>query len=102
MELKDFIKETLLSIVKGVEFANGVEHRFYIVGERSQTMADRVGTYVDFDVAIVVNESKEEGKKSGIAVAVANVFGGKSKHSKEIQSNENVNRLKFKIFVSSK
>lgn len=102
MELKEFIKETLISVVKGVESANMVENRFYIVGEHSLTMADRVGTYIDFDVAVVASESKEDNKQGGIGIRIASAFLSGSKGTKQNQSNESINRLKFKIFVSAK
>ncbi|MBI1934805.1 hypothetical protein HYS31_00030 [Candidatus Woesearchaeota archaeon] len=102
MELKEFIKEALLSVVTGVDSANMIKNRFSIVGEYSKTLADRAGTYIDFDVAVTINESKESGGKSGLGLIMANVIAGKSKDKKEFQSNENVNRLKFKIFVSAR
>ena len=63
-------------------------------------MNDKAGTYVDFDVAVVANESQETGGKSGIMVALGNIVAGKGKETKQVQTNENISRLKFKIFVT--
>jgi hypothetical protein len=51
---------------------------------------------------VVIDESSEEGKKSGIGVALVNIGAAQSKDVKRLQNEENAHRLKFKIFINEK
>ena len=103
MELKDFVKETLLNVTSGVEEANKENGRFRLVGdssnERGNFKIPTNGTYVDFDIGVIVTESKGDEKKSGIGIMVANFMGGTSTERKNESVNENINRLKFRVFI---
>ncbi|MBI2659804.1 hypothetical protein HYX07_01440 [Candidatus Woesearchaeota archaeon] len=101
MQLREFISGALMDIINGVAGANQEGgDRFLITGNQSTGSNYKIGTYVDFDVAVTGIESKEEGKKGGIGIVVANVLTGGSKEIKQKEHNENAHRLKFKIFVS--
>ncbi len=102
MELKEFIEETLINVVEGVDSANKKTNRFKLIGDIDKEFSNsKKGTYIDFDVSLIAKESTEAGKKGGIAVALANVMAGKSKETKQTESNANTHRIKFKIFVST-
>ena len=113
MELKEFIKQTLIDVVEGVKSANEpyskdrkeIYEKFELTGEfPSQGMNERKwGTFIDFDIAVIVNETQGSSAKAGIGVALANlVSGGVSAEKQVKQSDENTHRLKFKVFVSKK
>jgi hypothetical protein len=97
MELKDFIKHTLLDIVNGVEEANQEKNRFRLTSQKHAGTGEN-GQKVEFDVSVIVNESSESGLKGGIKVALANLGGNR----KESESNQNVQKIKFEIFVTGK
>lgn len=101
MELKQFIEETLISVVEGVEEANKKHNRFQL-SELFHSGTGVSGQNVEFDVSVMVNESQEKGKKAGIFVALANLGAEKSSDSKTIEANQNTHRLKFKVFVTEK
>ncbi|MFM7023597.1 MAG: hypothetical protein ACKOXB_11535 [Flavobacteriales bacterium] len=97
MELKDFIKHTLLDVVNGVEEANIEKNRFQLVSHRNHGTGES-GQKVEFDISIVVNESTENNFKGGIKVALANLGAGK----KESETNQNVHKIKFEVFILAK
>lgn len=105
MELKQFIKEALLSIIEGVKEANLTDDRFRIIGmKRNDSGVD--GNDVEFDVSITV-EQKSSSQISGVGkvgVSLLNILNVVSADasSKEgnADSHQNVNRLKFKVWVS--
>lgn len=101
MELKEFIKEALISIVEGVQEANKEHQRFQLSGGYHH-LKNISGQEVEFDVSVVVDESSEKGKKSGIFVALANLGAGKSYENRHVESNQDTHRLKFKVFVTEK
>lgn len=96
MELKDFIKQALLDIVHGVEDANKEKDRYRLT---SHVHANgEQGQKVEFDISVMVNESSESDLKGGIKVALVNLGGGK----KESESNQNIHRIRFDVFVKEK
>lgn len=101
MELKEFIKEALVSVVEGVKEANEKHQRFQL-SSGYHSGKDINGQEVEFDVSVFVNESSEKDNRAGIFVALANLGAGKSSDSKEVESNQNTHRLKFKVFVTEK
>jgi hypothetical protein len=98
MDLRDFVKSTLISIVSGVndasqalkEKTNGVK-RFKIssMGERGFE-----NQYINFDVAVVTSsEVKGQVSSEGkILVASIDLEGSASGR------NENVSRVNFRVF----
>jgi hypothetical protein len=97
MELKDFIKRTLIDIVTGVEEANKEKNRFHLTSHRHHGTGES-GQKVEFDVSVIVNESSDSDVKGGIKVAFVDLGGG----VKESQSNQNIQKIKFEIFISEK
>lgn len=100
MELKQFVQEALLSFIEGVGEANTKHNRFKIIGiKRNESGID--GNYVDFDVSIVVGQ-KTSGKVGGKASAsILNVVSANiDSELDQIDSRQNVNHLKFKVWVS--
>ncbi|MGQ0828598.1 MAG: hypothetical protein ACT4ON_09405 [Bacteroidota bacterium] len=97
MELKDFIKHTLLDIVNGVEEANSAKKRFHLSSNFHSGTGEN-GQNVEFDVSLIINESSENNAKGGIKVALVNLAG----EAKESESNQNIHKIKFQVFVSEK
>lgn len=100
MELKQFVKEALVSIIEGVKEANSEYNRFRIIGVK-RNIGEIDGNEVEFDVSVVA-EQKTGGEAGGkIGGSMLNVFSANvdSKLS-QTDSHQNVNRLKFKVWVS--
>jgi len=100
MELKQFVKDALLSIIEGVEEANLKHNRFKIIGtKRNDGGID--GNNVDFDVSIVVKQ-KSSGKMGGkVGASILNVISANvDSKLDQTDSHQNVNHLKFKVWVS--
>jgi hypothetical protein len=100
MELKDFIKETLISITNGVSDANKITNRFEISGQRHDGKSrkyatDIFGEYVEFDVSVIASENIAGKTQGKIGVALANL--GSEIDAK--QDNQTAHRLKFRIFI---
>ena len=108
MELKDFISETLVNILDGVQEANNKhQNKFKIIGEyaRLNNINGGVnGNYVDFDITILVNESQDQKEKARIGVLTylgIGIGAEASKESKQQESVHNNHKLKFKVFIES-
>jgi len=97
MELKDFIKRTLIDIVSGVEEANNEKNRFRLTSQVHHGTGES-GQKVEFDVSVIVNESSDSDIKGGIKVALVNFGGG----VKESESNQNIQKIKFEVFITEK
>jgi hypothetical protein len=107
VQLKDFIKETLLNITQGVQEANEVTNRFELSDQVHG--AKRInGTSVEFEVGVVVTESttqnKEDKAGGGVNISVMNMgFKAGASGSKTDQTdnaNQSAHNLKFQVFVS--
>lgn len=104
MELKQFVEEALLGITEGVERANSKQNRFRIIGEK-RNESGHDGNMVDFDVWIAVDQKTSgslKGKVGG-SVPVLNVVSisaGVDSKLDRVDSRQDVNRLKFKVWVS--
>lgn len=100
MELKDFIKHTLLDIVTGVEEANKEKSRFHL----SSHIHDKQGSgqKVEFDVSVMITASSENDTQGGIKVAFVNIGANIGKELKEAEINQNIHKIKFDVFVSEK
>lgn len=97
MELKTFITNTLLDITRGVEDANKVSDRFYLSGYK-HFGTDQSGQKIEFDLSIVINESSENDVNGGIKLAIFSLGAG----TKKAESNQNIHKLKFEVFVAEK
>ena len=94
MELKDFIKQTLLDVVNGVEEANKEKDRFRLTSHKHMGTGER-GQKIEFDIAIVVDKSSETDAKGGIKVALVNLGGG----IKDKETSQDTHKIKFEIFI---
>lgn len=97
MELKEFIKQALLSVVDGVEEANQSKDRFRLT-KHTHGKTGESGQIIEFDISVAVNEASENSAGGGIKVALLNL-GGQLKAS---ESNQNTHKIKFEVFVSEK
>lgn len=88
MELREFIQQSLVEIIKGVdEAASQVKRDICFVHRNSEN--------VQFDIAVTVENAK--GKEGGIKVA--SLFsGGTSSESK----NSTISRVSFQLYIPSR
>lgn len=106
MELKDFVKNTLVQIVDGViEAEKELEKKGSTVnpiggyfdqkqiGGRTWSFKDGVTEVVDFDVALT--NSEKEGTSAGIGVLLGNINLGAKGASEEVITS--VTRIKFSV-----
>jgi hypothetical protein len=102
MELKEFLKTTLLEISQGVKEANEKsadgEKMFRILkgyeGKLTQFHGQNPGL-IYFDVAVSAGGSAEKSGKAGVFIKVIE-FGGNIKGS---EYNENISRIKFCVGI---
>ena len=94
MELKKFITQALVSIVDGVEEANKATKRFKLASKVHAQYGS--GQEVDFDVSVTVSQDSQGSLDGKIGVALASIAGD----IKQTESNENMHRIKFKIFIT--
>ncbi len=96
MDLQQFIKQTLVSVKKGVADANdelggkGKERMHYAIYSRND------GEVV-FDVAVTVSAATKKNKEGSLRVAVLEVGAGKD----DTSAQETVSRIKFSVKVDS-
>lgn len=101
MELKEFIKNTLVSIKNGVRDANlefakqegktlGGDFGALFVLESSR---DKGQNYIAFDVAVTVSKESKKSGGSGLDIKVVSLGGELS----DIKSQEHISRIKFNI-----
>jgi len=100
MNLQEFIKETLLQILRGIGDAKREFHSLGTDLGAIGPMFRRVGDFneddiehVEFDVAVTVSESKEGSGAGKLNVAMLSM-GGDKKHA---HGTETVSRVKFKV-----
>jgi hypothetical protein len=103
MELDEFIKETLIKILKGVKEAQNAAgeydaHINPITGNRVVTIHNRVHNIQSVEFEIALTDTKESGGQTGIGVW----FGGVGAGAKEKDGSENtsVTGVKFSVPVS--
>lgn len=102
MELKDFIKNALVSIVEGVDEANESCDRFRMFSNIHHSK-NIDGELVEFEISVVVDETKEGIKKAGVGIKVVNMLTGDlSGEDKRKEQNQHTNKLKFRVFVTEK
>ena len=92
MELKEFIKETLVHILKGVETAQTEE--FPNHGRVGESMYGL--TVVKFDIAVTTIDTEGKSAKAGIFVGG---FAGLGVKKDDGQSTQAHNRIQFEIPV---
>lgn len=109
MELQEFIKESLVQIVRGVEGAvealedttaiispsryHCTEHHAFKYEQQENRKYRRSVQLVDFDVAVSASEGKET--KGGIGVVVASFTLGTT--GKSDATSGTVSRIKFRV-----
>lgn len=100
MLLKEFIKETLLSITQGVAEANKVEDRFQL-SEHTHKSKGIEGSRVEFEVSVIASDTEAEGGKAGVGIQIAHIFkAGADVNSSSEKLNQSTHRLKFEVFVA--
>ncbi|NOQ67909.1 hypothetical protein GQ568_00530 [Patescibacteria group bacterium] len=98
MELQEFIKHSLTSIVNGIKNANksldsddGIDRTF------SMPTGDAKDSVI-FDIAVTASSESEKSKGGGLKISVVD-FGGKIDKK---TTSENVSRIKFQIKPNAK
>ena len=94
MELKDFISQTLVNIVKGVEDANKTTKRFKLASNIHDQLGS--GQDVEFDVSIMVSQDSKENIDGKIGVALASIAGD----IEQKETSQNLHRMKFRVFIA--
>jgi len=101
MELEEFIKQTLLSISKGVDAAKavncGVAARPQGAGIMKREGNSDPITMVEFDIAVTTTSTTGSDAKSGITVMGMFNLGGDLNAE---QTNSRVSRIKFDVPVA--
>lgn len=91
MDLKQFIKETIVAIVSGIGEAKSEVHRSIHLHSLSKDTRE-----VEFDIAVTIEEHGVRGGKGGIKVLEFIQGGGEI--SKEL-TNSTVSRVRFGVRV---
>jgi hypothetical protein len=102
MDLKDFIRETLLQIQRDIGEAQQELHGKYqgVISplfKPIENLTDADMEWVEFDVAMTVTESKNRDVGGKLNVAAISL-GGSGKNSRETES---VSRVKFRVPIIS-
>ena len=110
MDIKDFIKESLLQIVEGIAETNEAlkDKGAYIptrmvVGEGvwvtldKETNTTRHFMRVDFDLAVTVTQSDK--LKAGGGLSIASVFNA-GVSSEDASKNEEISRIKYTLPIA--
>lgn len=102
MELKEFVKNTLLSITDGVYEASDLLQtkdynkklkRFFTINEHES----RGNSFIHFDVAVTVQEElKSKGDAEGKLIVLSVNLQGEASHSEE-----KLSRVQFKVLFSN-
>src|SRR6266581_7320858 len=98
MELKDFIRETLIGIEEGVHEANDIYKKARSVQDNAYLVHASIGPKlegrgIEFDVAVTTTSEVEATGKAKLNIHVVEVStGGGGQHTKE-----SVSRIKFVV-----
>lgn len=95
MELRDFIKETIIQIADGLNEG----HKYVIENDLGDGIRDDCFEEINFDVAISTNEEEVSGVDGKISVAKLLSFGSNDE-SKYVTSN--LSRIRFKTLLHVK
>lgn len=98
MDLKDFIRETLLQIQRGIGEAQKELHGTYLgvispIFKPIDDLTENDLEWVDFDVAVTVTESKDRDAGGKLNVAAISLVGS----SKRSHETESISRVKFRV-----
>lgn len=91
MELKDFIRQTIVEIADGINEG----HKYVKEKHKGEGVKNEYRT-IAFDIAVTSNE--EEKTDKGAKVSIANVFGVGANNENKSKS-ENVSRIKFDLHM---
>ncbi|MEZ7506527.1 hypothetical protein [Flavobacterium sp. Arc2] len=95
MELKEFIKQTIIQITDGL-----VEgHKYVNENNFGEGISDSSGKEINFDVAVTSNEEETTG--IGGKISIANVFNIGAKEENTTKAT-NVSRIQFKTYLHLK
>ena len=95
MELKEFIKQTIIQITDGL-----VEgHKYVSENNFGEGISDTSGKEINFDVAVTSNEEETTGV--GGKIAIANIFTAGAKGENTTKAS-NVSRIQFKTYLHLK
>lgn len=92
MELKEFIKQTIIQITDGL-----VEgHKYVDENDFGSGISDSSGKEISFDVAVTSNDEETTG--IGGKISIANVFNVGAKGESTTKAT-NVSRIQFKTYL---
>lgn len=91
MDLKDFVKQTVCSIVRGTE---EIESEL----KREVHLHDKENENIEFDIALTVKEENAKGGSGSIAIASLGIGGSREKKNE----SSTINRIQFSLYVNSK
>ena len=95
MELREFIKETIIQIADGVRGG----HDYIVENQMGDGVRMDKAKEITFDIAVASNE--EGATEKGGKIVVAQLFNAGASTSKS-SSNMNTNRIQFKLLVHVK
>ena len=95
MELKEFIKQTIIQITEGIREGN----KYIKDNKFGEGVNDDNYETIDFDIAVTSNEEETTG--IGGKIFVANLFSAGAKDETTTKAS-NASRIKFKIFLNVK
>lgn len=95
MELKEFIKQTIIQITDGL--VDG--HRYVSENDLGSGISDTSGKEINFDVAVTSNEEETVG--IGGKISIANIFNAGAREDSTTKAT-NVSRIQFKTYLHLK
>jgi len=100
VELKEFIKSTLIEVAEGIRGANEQlknpeKHQYEVFSLRCNKGDYSKIPGIQFDIAVTAAKNQKD--KAGFMVALVNIGGGAS--TEKGLSNEMVHRIKFEIGI---
>ncbi len=95
MELKEFIKQTIIQITDGL--VDG--HKYVSENDFGAGISDTSGKEINFDVAVTSNEEETTGV--GGKISIANIFNAGVKEESTTKAT-NVSRIQFKTYLHLK
>lgn len=90
MELREFVKETIIQITDGVREG----HKYIKENNYGEGISDNKYSNIEFDVAVGTIEEENKGKGGKISVASMVSVGGDTANTNRI---ENQSRIQFKL-----
>lgn len=90
MELKEFIKQTIIQITDGVRDG----HDYVVSNQFGSGIGDRTYKEVSFDIAVTTNEEEKTGVGGKLTV-VSFLSAGINKE--DVSKSTNYNRIQFKL-----